>query len=252
MPESYSNLPILYSLQHCPYAMRARLGILLAQQSVLIRAVVTSNKPAEMLAISPKGTVPVLIINHTEGSEVQHQQGALIDERTTDQSLTDERIIDASIIDESIDIMLWALKRNDPQNLLRAEDPAHLESMLELIRKNDKEFKPRLEVYKLAKRFHKESEVEDRQDCEEFIAALEKRLEKTHNLMGDQDSMADYALLPFVRQFARVDRKWYLQSPYPKCRDWLNRHLQMPLYTKAMAKYPLWLECHEAFLLGEN
>ncbi len=222
--------------------MRARLGILLAQQSVLIRAVVTNNKPAEMLAISPKGTVPVLIINHIEGSEAQHQPGALVD----------ERIIDASIIDESIDIMLWALKRNDPQNLLRAEDPVHLESMLELIRKNDKEFKSRLEVYKLAKRFHKESEVKDRQDCEVFIAALEKRLERHHNLMGDQDSLVDYALLPFVRQFARVDRKWYLQSPYPKCRDWLNRHLQMPLYTKAMAKYPLWLECHEAFLLGKN
>lgn len=221
MAESRSNLPILYSLQHCPYAMRARLGILLAQQSVMIRAVVTKNKPAEMLAISPKGTVPVLVI-------------------------------DQGIVDESIEIMLWALKRNDPQNLLRAEDPACLASMLELIRKNDKEFKPRLEVYKLAKRFHKESEVTDRQRCEVFIAELEKRLEKHHNLMGDQDSLADYALLPFVRQFARVNRKWYLQSPYPRCRDWLNRHLQMPLYTKAMAKYPLWLDCHEAFLLGKD
>lgn len=212
--------------------MRARLGILLAQQSVLIRAVVTKNKPAEMLAISPKGTVPVLIIHHAQSSEIPHQR--------------------ATIIDESIDIMLWALKLNDPQNLLQAEDPRHLESMLALVRKNDKEFKPKLEVYKLAKRFHKESEVEDRQSCEGFIAELEHRLEKSRYLMGDQASLADYALLPFVRQFSRVDRPWYLQSPYPNCRDWLNRHLQMPLYTKAMAKYPLWLESHEAFLLGEN
>lgn len=210
--------------------MRARLGILLARQSVLIRAVVTKNKPAEMLAVSPKGTVPVLIFDHTECSDIQHPVG--------------------TIIDQSVDIMLWALKLNDPQNLLRAEDPRQLASMLELIKKNDEEFKPKLEVYKLAKRFHKDSEVNDRQSCEGFIADLESKLEKSHYLMGDQASLADYALLPFVRQFSRVDRKWYLQSPYPKCRDWLNRHLQMPLYTKAMAKYPLWLDCHKAFLLG--
>lgn len=210
--------------------MRARLGILLAQQSVLIRAVVTKNKPAEMLAISPKGTAPVLIINQDESSAAQQ----------------------ATVIDESIDIMLWALKLNDPQNLLQAEDPRQLETMLELIRKNDKKFKPKLEVYKLAKRFHKESEVQDRQRCEFFIAELEKKLETSQFLMGNQDSLADYALLPFVRQFARVDRQWYLQSPYPNCRDWLNRHLQMPLYTKAMAKYPLWLDSRKAFLLGKN
>ncbi|MFT5117527.1 MAG: glutathione S-transferase, partial [Kiritimatiellia bacterium] len=122
----------------------------------------------------------------------------------------------------------------------------------ELIKKNDKQFKPDLEVYKLAKRFHKESEVKDRQSCEGFMAELENTLERSHYLMGDQTSLADYALLPFVRQFSRVDRQWYLQSPYPQCRNWLNRLLQTPLYTKAMAKYPLWLDCHEAFLLGEG
>jgi len=211
--------------------MRARLGILLAQQSVLIRAVVTKNKPADMLALSAKGTVPVLIINHAEGSDVPQQ---------------------ATVIDESIDIMLWALQRNDPQDLLWAEDPRDLELMLELIKKNDQQFKPQLEVYKLAKRFHKESEVEDRQSCEVFIAELEQRLDSSDYLMGDRASLADYALLPFVRQFARVDRKWYVQAPYPKCRDWLNRHLQTPLYTKAMAKYPLWLDSHATFLLGQN
>jgi glutathione S-transferase len=212
--------------------MRARLGILLAQQSVLIRAVVTKNKPAEMLAVSPKGTVPVLIINQVESSELAKQK--------------------VTIIDESVDIMLWALKRNDPQDLLWAEDPRFLARMLELIQENDQVFKPRLEVYKLAKRFHKESEVQDRHSCEGFMVKLEKILERSPYLMGDRASLADYALLPFVRQFARVDRKWYLQSPYPRCRDWLNRHLQMPLYTKAMAKYPLWLDSHEAFLLGQN
>ncbi len=232
MSKSNSNLPILYSLQHCPYAMRARLGILLAGQSVLIRAVVTKNKPAEMLAVSPKGTVPVLVIDHAEHAEGHDYK--------------------ATVIDESIEIMLWALKLNDPQNLLQAEDSSKLAAMLALICRNDKEFKPNLEIYKLAKRFHKKSEVTDRQSCEVFVAELENKLERGHYLMGDQPSLADYALLPFVRQFARVDRKWYLQSPYPGLRDWLNRHLQMPLFTKAMAKYPLWLDSHQAFLLGKN
>ncbi|MCL4106678.1 UNVERIFIED_CONTAM: hypothetical protein GTU68_009812 [Idotea baltica] len=202
--------------------MRARLGILLAEQSVLIRAVVTKNKPAEMLAVSPKGTVPV------------------------------EQLCKGTIIEESVEIMLWALRLNDPKNLLQAEDASKLDDMLALIWRNDKEFKPVLEIYKLARRFHKESEETDRQRCEHFVAELENRLENSRYLMGSEASLADYALLPFVRQFARVDRHWYLQSPYPKLRDWLNRHLQMPIYTKAMAKYPLWLESHEAFLLGQN
>jgi glutathione S-transferase len=232
MPHTHSNLPILYSLQHCPYAMRARLGILLAGQSVLIRAVVTKNKPTEMLAVSPKGTVPILIIDDTEGPEQQNSN--------------------VTIIDESVEIMLWALRLNDPHDLLQAKDSKKLDAMLELIRKNDKEFKPKLENYKMAKRFHKASEVSDRQSCEAFVAALERKLQSGHYLMGNQASLADYALLPFVRQFARVDRHWYLQSPYPKLRDWLNRHLQMPLYTKAMAKYPLWLDSNEAFLLGKT
>ena len=204
--------------------MRARLGILLAQQSVLIRAVVTKNKSAEMLELSPKGTVPVLVI-----------QGPKL-----------------TIIDESIDIMLWALQLNDPQNVLEAGDSNKLDTMLELIRRNDKEFKPNLETYKLAKRFHKESEVADRQICEVFVAELERKLQKGDYFMGDRASLADYALLPFLRQFARVDRQWYLQSPYPRLRNWLNRHLQTPLFTKAMAKYPLWLDSGESFLLGKN
>ena len=142
--------------------------------------------------------------------------------------------------------------QNDPQEILRAEDPRQLDAMLALIWRNDKEFKPNLEAYKLAKRFHKESEVTDRQCCEVFVAELERQLESSLYLMGHRASLADYALLPFVRQFARVDRKWYLQSPYPRLRDWLNRHLQMPLFTRAMAKYPLWLDSHESFLLGKN
>ncbi|WP_350623958.1 glutathione S-transferase N-terminal domain-containing protein, partial [Pseudoalteromonas sp. 24-MNA-CIBAN-0067] len=86
------TLPLLYSLQHCPYAMRARMGILMAEQHVLLRAIKTKNKPPHLLQISPKGTVPVLLLPNNQ------------------------------VIDESLDIMLWALKQNDPYNLLHTQD----------------------------------------------------------------------------------------------------------------------------------
>ena len=149
--------PILYSLQNCPYAMRARLAILMSQQTVLIRAIVMKNKPADMLALSPKGTVPVLVL----GTEFS-----------------------THVIDESLDIMLWALNLSDPDNLLYAEDAKALPEMLSIINENDQQFKPNLERYKRAKRFHGDDEEECRLQCEPFIQALEQRLSEQPFLMG--------------------------------------------------------------------
>ncbi len=214
------KLPILYSLQHCPYAMRARMGLMLAAQPVMLRAVVTRNKPGEMLAASPKGTVPVLVLG------------------------------DGAVIDESLDIMLWALQQSDACNMLMQEDERALHAMLALIHRNDDDFKPVLEKYKMAKRKRDPDEAVYRQQCEVFVAELELRLSGQPYLMGAKASLADYALLPFIRQFARVDRHWYLQSPYPQLRHWLDRHLQQPMFTKVMAKYPLWIDCGQAFLFA--
>lgn len=214
------SLPVLYSLQHCPYAMRARMGLMLAPKPVMLRAVVTKNKPDEMLLASPKGTVPVLVLN------------------------------DGVVIDESLDIMLWALHQSDTHNMLMREDVDALPAMLAIIHRNDKVFKPVLEKYKLAKRKHDFSEVFYRRHCEAFVAELELTLSRQKFLMGVKPSLADYALLPFVRQFARVDRHWYLQSPYPHLRQWLDHHLQQPMFTKVMAKFPLWLDCRQGFLFA--
>ncbi|WP_394388207.1 glutathione S-transferase [Shewanella woodyi] len=218
-------LPILYSLQHCPYAMRARMGLLLANQTVLLRAIVMKNKPQAMLEISPKGTVPVLIVEDSNTIEV---------------------------IDESLDIMLWSLNQDDPHNLLHSQTPEALPQMLELIEYNDKVFKPLLEQYKSAKRYHKDSELYDRSQCEVFIKQLELKLNQHQFIMGDTLSLADYALLPFVRQFARADRHKYLAAPYPKLQHWLKAHLDSPLFSKAMAKYSLWLDSDEEHLFGEK
>ncbi|MCF6203757.1 MAG: glutathione S-transferase [Methylococcaceae bacterium] len=215
--------PILYSLQNCPYAMRARLAILMSQQTVLIRALVLKNKPAEMLALSPKGTVPVLVLS-TEPS--------------------------THIIDESLDIMLWALNLSDPDNLLYAEDANALPEMLTLINENDQQFKPNLERYKRAKRFHGDDEEECRLQCEPFILTLEQRLSQHPFLMGSTPSLLDLALLPFVRQYSRVNRQHYQQGSYTHLQHWLKYHLQSRLFSKAMLKYPLWLETGEENRLG--
>ena len=223
------TLPILYSLQNCPYAMRARLAILLAQQKVQIRAISLKNKPAEMLAASSKGTVPVLILEVASKNNATKQQ----------------------VIDESLEIMLWALKRNDPEDLLYAQQSDALAEMLNIIEGNDRQFKPNLEKYKRAKRFHHPDEEECRRQCEPFIHQLEQRLARHAFLMVEAPSLLDYALLPFIRQFSKVNRQQYLQGPYKNLQRWLNHHLQSQLFSKAMFKYPLWLDTQETYILGE-
>ena len=218
------TLPILHSLQNCPYAMRARLAILLAQQTVVLRAIVMKNKPAEMLALSPKGTVPVLVL---QSESKKH------------------------VIDESLDIMLWALKLNDPENLLYSQDADALPEMLQIINENDNQFKPNLEQYKRARRFHSNDEEHCRLLCEPFIQQLEYRLSQHKFLMGSTPGLLDYALLPFVRQFSRVNRQLYLQGPYAHLQGWLNHHLQSLLFSRAMLKYPLWLDNYEECIFGE-
>ena len=212
--------PVLYSLQHCPYAMRARMAILLSKQPVMLRAVVLKSKPKEMLQASAKGTVPILVI------------------------------APSTIIDQSLDIMIWALSKSDPNNLLCSENENILPEMLALIGRYDDEFKNCLEKYKSAKRYHEDSKEQYRDACEIFIVELEQCLKKNQYIMGENPSLVDYAILPFIRQFARVEKQWFRQTPYPSVQQWLKAQLQSKLFSKTMKKYPLWLENHESFLLG--
>ena len=216
------SLPILYSLRQCPYAMRARIGLLQANQPVMLRDIVMKNIPKEMLVASPKGEVPVLVFD------------------------------DSSVIDESLDIMIWAVKQSDPNNLLFNHQPNTFQNMLDLINRNDTEFVDALKKYKAASRYHDNAEISYRQDCEPFIADLEQCLTKHDYFFGATSSLADYAILPFIRQFSRVDRKWYLQAPYPNLQRWLERHYQNPLFSKAMKKYPQWLDTKKSILFGNE
>jgi len=217
-----SALPILYSLRNCPYAMRARIAIFKAKQPVMLRDIVLSNKPKEMIVASPKATVPVLVLTN------------------------------GTVLEESLAIMLWALNETDPDDLLQTNNEHGLSDMLNLINSFDHEFKVCLEQYKCAKRYRETNLIECRELCEEFIQILENRLNSHVFLISNTESLADIALLPFIRQFARIERQWYLQSPYPKVRQWLNNYLQSPMFTKVMAKYPLWLDEHKVVLFGDE
>ncbi|MBL4941442.1 MAG: glutathione S-transferase [Colwellia sp.] len=224
IPET-NTLPILYSLRNCPYAMRARIAIFYAKQPVILRDVVLTNKPKAMLTASPKGTVPLLVLSATT----------------------------PNVIGESLDIMLWVLDKNDPENLLQKNDVKALPDMLTLISTFDNEFKSCLNAYKCAKRYHETSLIDCRQACEVYIQDLENRLTQHDYLLSSKPSLVDIAILPFIRQFARVERQWYLQSPYPKLRAWLNHYLQSSMFTKVMAKFPLWNESEncEAVIFGK-
>jgi glutathione S-transferase len=203
--------------------MRARIGIHKAQLQIDLREVNLKQKPAEMIAASAKGTVPILVLNNEQPPP--------------------------TVIDESLDVMLWALAKNDPDNLLHPFDRSALPKMLVLIRLFDDEFKTCLNAYKAAKRYREDNVTEYRLACEVYIQELESRLAATTAqqpfLMSAQESLADIALLPFIRQFAKVERQWYQQSPYPKVRQWLNYYLQSAMFTKVMAKHDLWLKMSE-------
>jgi len=211
--DEINNLPVLYSLRNCPYAIRARLAIYKSKQEIALIDVVLTNKPEEMITASPKGTVPILVLEQ-EGEPLK-------------------------VIDESLDIMLWALKKSDPDDLLHNKqentDTSKLADMLSLIAIFDNEFKTQLEKYRCAKRYHEDNLLELRQACEKHLHNIEERLNQHSFIISDKESLVDIALLPFIRQFAKVERQWYLQSPYPKLRQWLNNYLQSPMFSKVMA-----------------
>lgn len=206
------SLPRLYSFRRCPYAMRARLGLLFAKLPVELREVTLKDKPDQMLAISPKGTVPVL------------------------------QLIDETVIEESLEIMLWALEQNDPQGLF---DQSVLSQANALIAQNDDEFKHWLDRYKYADRHIDMTQTEYRQRGEMFLQVLEDLLTKNTYLLGERVTIADIGIMPFVRQFAHVDRDTFYSLPYPKLQLWLQHWLEHPVFIQAMTKFQPWQEGDE-------
>ena len=195
----------LYSFRRCPYAMRARMALRYSGVPVNIVEVSLKAKPAEMLALSSKGTVPVLSA-------------------------------DGRVIDESLAIMQWALAQNDPQDWLLKDDPAGQAHIADLIESNDQTFKVHLNRYKYAERYPEQPMEIYRAEGEVFLRQLDELLEGRDYLLAAHPSLADIALMPFVRQFAHVDREWFAQTPYVRLQGWLQRFLVSDLFTGVMQK----------------
>ncbi|MFJ5253592.1 glutathione S-transferase [Pseudomonas sp. NPDC088414] len=191
----------LYSFRRCPYAMRARMALRYSGVPVEIVEVSLKAKPAAMLAISPKGTVPVLDA-------------------------------DGRVIDESLEIMRWALAQNDPDNWLLGGDSR----IAELIEANDQVFKVHLNRYKYAERYPEQPMEVYRAEGAVFLQRLDELLADRDYLLTEHPSLADIALLPFVRQFAHVDREWFAQTPFVRLQAWLPRFLESDLFTSIMKK----------------
>lgn len=195
----------LYSFRRCPYAMRARMALRYSGVAVDIVEVSLKAKPAEMLALSGKGTVPVLNAN-------------------------------GRVIDESLDIMRWALAQNDPQDWLLKDDPDAATHIAPLIEQNDQVFKVHLNRYKYAERYPEQPMEVYRAEGEVFLRKLDELLEGRDYLLAEHPCLADVALMPFVRQFAHVDREWFGQTPYLRLQAWLQRLLESDLFTSIMKK----------------
>ncbi len=217
---SNGTLPILYSFRRCPYAMRARFALLVSGQACELREVTLRNKPRELLRASPKGTVPVLVT--AEGK----------------------------VVDESLDIMRWALERNDPPKWLEPEVDS-LDAMLALIKRCDVDFKVQLDRYKYPGRYEGCFDFAiHRAEGAKYLEHLSDRLAETAFLFGKDAALADMAIVPFVRQFAEVDKGWFSEQPWPSVHAWLKSITESALFGAAMEKFEPWIAGQERVVFG--
>lgn len=205
------NWAVLYSFRRCPYAMRARMALRHSGIDCFIREVVLRDKPPQLLAVSPKATVPVLVF------------------------------ADGTVIDESLDIVIWALTQSDPDGWLPLLDR-------ELVAAIDGPFKTHLDRYKYATRYDDAVPHEHRKEAEKQLLVLNERLATTRYLSGDVLSATDIAIAPFVRQFANVDTDWFATTPYTYVRGWLSTFVQSAVFTDIMTKLPQWHDGDEPTL----
>ncbi|MEZ0121042.1 MAG: glutathione S-transferase [Candidatus Reddybacter sp.] len=200
--ETIRQYPVLYSFRRCPYAMRARMALYQAGVQCEIVEVELKAKPAAMLALSPKGSVPVLLLPSGE------------------------------VIDESLAIMHWALEQNDPARWL----PASWAISQSLIDENDGGFKSNLDRYKYPQRYSAGNSLEARDKGLIYLRQLNTQLNGNAYLLGPQVSFVDIAICPFIRQFANTDADWFADQALPAVQLWLQTLLDSDLFKTIMGK----------------
>ncbi|WIV50164.1 glutathione S-transferase [Marivivens sp. LCG002] len=195
------STPILYSFRRCPYAMRARLGIAASGQRVELREIVLRDKAPEFLAVSPSGTVPCLV----NGAEV---------------------------IDESLDVMTWALEQSDPEGWLDMPEEGW-----DWITRTDGSFKRALDRTKYETRYPECDPVEERAKAHAFLGELDTQID---GWIFGRPTLADFAILPFVRQFAFIDKALFDAEDWPNLKPWLERFLVSDRFAAIMTRHEKW------------
>ncbi|MGB0262069.1 MAG: glutathione S-transferase [Henriciella sp.] len=204
-----TEVPVLYSFRRCPYAMRARMALAISGQKCRLREIILRDKPEEMLAASPKGTVPVLVLPN------------------------------GHCLDESLDIVNWALDKNDPENW-RGTTTAHANEIAALVKTFDTGFKHHLDRYKYASRYADADASYHRGEAVPYLEDLQCRLQTNQFLFGPQKGLADITIFPFVRQFSIADPNWFRDQPWADLHTWLDSLIDSDLFRAIMVKYPVW------------
>ena len=203
---------ILYSFRRCPYAIRVRWALLICEIKVEIREVDLKNKPIEFMNISSSKTVPILIKKNNE------------------------------VIEESLDIIIWALSESEKENIKKIYNPKNKEEeILEIISENDHLFKYHLDRFKYSARFNASEEDYHFLEATKFIKKWNKKLTTSRWLIGDNPSIADWCVWPFVRQFKIAcesqKKTSYFEDPI---KDWLGNFENHQDFNKLMHKYDQW------------
>ena len=193
--------PLLYSFRRCPYAIRARLAVASAGVELELREILLRQKPDAFLKASPSATVPCAVTS--EG-----------------------------VIDESLDVMIWALRQQDPEGWLDLPGQGY-----DWIARNDGPFKLALDRTKYAARYPDSDPAQQRQRAGSFLSDLDRQID---TWIFGRPTLADYAILPFVRQFAFIDKDWFDAQPWPDLQSWLERFLGSDRFAHVMTKYPPW------------
>ena len=200
------NLPILYSFRRCPYAMRARMALILASKKCELREIVLKNKPDEMLQISAKGTVPVLELPN-------------------------------EVLDESLDIISWAMQTHpESVHICSTKEKLMSESLIQLF---DSKFKYHLDRYKYASRYEADSH-EHQEECKNILENLELKIDPCPWIFSEKVSILDISILPFIRQCKIANPKWFFDQNFKKVIALLDFFEASDLFIHAMKKFDLW------------
>ena len=198
--------PILYSFRRCPYAMRARLALILASKECELREILLKNKPDEMLEVSSKGTVPVLQFAN-------------------------------KVLDESLDIISWAMESHVPN--VHIYNEAEESISLELVQLFDSKFKHHLDRYKYSSRYDVDPK-DHQEECKIILKNLDKKINPSPWIFGKEVSLLDISILPFIRQCKITNPNWFFAQDFVKVIDLLNYFENGDLFAQAMQKYELW------------